>query len=230
MEREPEISALREQVRNLTAGIIRDAGKRMELARKIGEIKGKKGIEIRDEKVEQDIRNMVMQIADETGSSPEFALRLLNMLLEESEAVQARQPMRPQKQTHLGIFMKAREMEEGGKSIIHLEVGEPDFMLPAAVGQSLSDSFHQKQYHYTETAGLTALRKAVAMKEGVAEQRIIVTPGGRFAIFAAIASLVKPGSELIVIEPAWPAYRQCAEFGRARTRILSTSLGSRWSP
>ncbi|MER3407509.1 MAG: hypothetical protein C4292_01525 [Nitrososphaera sp.] len=59
---------------------------------------------------------------------------------------------------------------------------------------------------------------------------MMVTPGGRFAVFAAITSLLKPGEELISIEPAWPAYRECADFVGARTKVLRTTLESGWEP
>jgi aspartate aminotransferase len=98
------------------------------------------------------------------------------------------------------------------------------------VGQSLSDSFRQKRYHYTETRGIAKLREAIAKKEKVSDDRLIVTPGGRFAVFSAIVSLLKPGNELIVIEPSWPAYKECADFVGAKTRIHRTRFEDKWEP
>jgi aspartate aminotransferase len=74
------------------------------------------------------------------------------------------------------------------------------------------------------------LRDAIARKEYVPEDQIIVTPGGRFAVFSAITSLLKPGQELIVIEPAWPAYKECADFIGARTKTLRTTIENKWTP
>lgn len=230
MDQESEIGELREKVRVVTADIIRDVQKRMELAKQIGEIKNRKGIEVKDERVEQDIRKMVISISSQTAMKPDFALRLLNILLEESESVQTQGRPMPQKQTHLGIFMKARELEASGKQMIHLEVGEPDYPPPSAVGSSLSESFRLKRYHYTETRGIAKLREAIAKKERVTEGRVIVTPGGRFAVFSAIVSLLKPGSELIVMDPAWPAYKECADFAGAKTRVLRTRFEDGWTP
>ena len=230
MDRDRELEDLREQVRVVTADIIRDVQKRMELARQIGEIKNRKGIEVKDERVEQDIRKMVLAISSQTGMKPDFALRLLNILLEESESVQAQGRQPPQKQTHLGIFMKAKQLEASGKEMIHLEVGEPDYPPPSAVGNSLSESFRLRRYHYTETRGIAKLREAIAKKENVTEDRLIVTPGGRFAVFSAIVSLLEPGNELIVLDPAWPAYKECADFAGARTRVLKTRFEDSWTP
>ncbi|MGI0049599.1 MAG: pyridoxal phosphate-dependent aminotransferase, partial [Nitrososphaera sp.] len=160
-----------------------------------------------------------------------FALQLLNILLAESEQVQAqKQKQKGQKQTHLGIFMKAKQLEASGKKMIHMEVGEPDYSPPAAVGDSLAESFQQRQYHYTDTRGVPKLRDAIAKREGTSEDQVVVTPGGRFAVFSAITSLLKAGQEMIVIEPAWPAYRECADFIGARTKVLRTTLESKWTP
>jgi aspartate aminotransferase len=230
MDQEPEIGELREKVRAVTADIIRNAQKRMDLARQIGEIKNRKGIEVKDERVEQDIRKMVLSISSQAGMKHEFALRLLNILLEESESVQTQGRPAPQKQTHLGIFMKARALEASGKQMIHLEVGEPDYPPPSAVEKSLSESFRLKRYHYTETRGIVKLREAIARKEKVTEEKVMVTPGGRFAVFSAIVSLLKPGGELIILDPAWPAYKECADFAGAKTRVLRTRFEDGWVP
>jgi len=232
MDKNEELESLRQQVRIITSEIMRNVHKRMELARQIGEVKGRLGIDVKDEKVEQDIRAMVLKIAGEIGMGDEFALRLLNILLAESELVQAqKQPQKTvQKQTHLSIFMRAKQLEASGKKIIHMEVGEPDYPPPAAAGAALAESFKLKQYHYTDTRGIPKLRDAIAKKEGVTEDRVIVTPGGRFSVFSAIASLVKPGQEIIAIEPAWPAYKECADFIGAKTQILKTTLEQKWTP
>lgn len=232
MGKNDELESLRHQVRDITAQIMRNVHQRIELAKQIGEIKSRLGIDVKDEKVENDIRTMVLSLADEVGMGRDFALQLLNILLAESEQVQAqkRQQKSGQKQTHLGIFMKAKQLEATGKKIIHMEVGEPDYSPPTSVGDSLAESFRLRQYHYTDTRGIPKLRDTIAKKERTSEDQIVVTPGGRFAVFSAITSLLKAGQELIVIEPAWPAYRECADFIGARTKVLRTTLKSKWTP
>jgi aspartate aminotransferase len=231
MGKNDELESLRHQVRDITAQIMRNVHQRMELAKRIGDIKSRLGIDVKDEKVENEIRTMVLSLADEMGMGRDFALQLLNILLAESEQVQAQnRKQKGPKQTHLGIFMKAKQLEASGKKIIHMEVGEPDYSPPAAVGNSLAESFKQRQYHYTDTRGIPKLRDAIARKEYVAEDQVVVTPGGRFAVFGAITSLLKPGQELVVIEPAWPAYKECADFIGARTKVLRTTLESKWTP
>jgi aspartate aminotransferase len=89
-----------------------------------------------------------------------------------------------------------------------------------------------KYYHYTDTQGIAKLRDAIASKEGggISKDQVIVTPGGRFAVFSAIKSLLRAGQELIVVEPAWPAYKECADFVGAKTKILRTTLENKWVP
>lgn len=230
MENNEELESLREQVRTITGDIMASVHRRIELAKKIGEIKERLGIRVKDERVEQEVRTKVLALADEIGMDQGFALRLLNVLLQESENVQAEKRQQPQKQTHLAIFMKAKQLEGEGKKIIHMEVGEPDYSPPAVVGESLLESFELGRYHYTDTRGIPALREAIAKAAVVAEDRLIITPGGRFAVFSAIVSLLKAGQELIVIEPAWPAYKECGDFVGATTRVLKTSLDDNWTP
>jgi aspartate aminotransferase len=229
-----ELEVLRDKVRGLTIQIMRTVQQRIELARQIGEVKSRLGVDIRDEKVEHDIRMRVMSLAEEIGMSTEFALQLLNVLLAESEHVQVQKSelKAVEKQTHLSIFSRARQLEASGKKIIHMEVGEPDYSAPARVGAALADSFTMKYYHYTDTQGIVKLRDAIATKEGreISKDQVIVTPGGRFAVFSAITSLLRAGQELIVVEPAWPAYRECADFVGARTKILRTNLENKWIP
>src|ERR671914_154975 len=229
-----DLDILRDKVRGLTIQIMRAVHERIEFARKIGEIKSRLGIDIRDEKVENDIRMRVMSLAEEIGMSTEFALQLLNVLLVESEHVQAQKSEQKtvEKQTHLSIFSRARQLEASGKKIIHMEVGEPDYSAPARVGAALADSFKMKYYHYTDTQGIAKLRDAIATKEGggISKDQVVVTPGGRFAVFSAITSLLRAGQELIVIEPAWPAYKECADFVGAKTKILRTTLENKWFP
>jgi aspartate aminotransferase len=229
-----DLELLRDQVRDVTTQIMCNVQQSIELAKKIGEIKSRLGIDIRDEKVEQEVRMRVMLLANDIGMSKEFALQLLNILLAESENVQVEK--NPQKTvqtvTHLSIFAKAKQLEASGKKIIHMEVGEPDYPPPAIVGSALAESFTLQQYHYTDTHGIPELRDAIAQKEGrgISKNQVIVTPGGRFAVFSAITSLLRGGQELIVIEPAWPAYKECADFVGARTRVLSTTLENKWLP
>ena len=161
---------------------------RMQISRQIGEIKNKLNMEVNDEKVEQDVRKSILKLSKEIGMDTRFCGRLLNILLMESVRLQQNQQIGElHRQTHLGIFMKAKQLESIGKKIIHMEVGEPDYPPPRTVKTALARAYDNRQYHYTETKGIPRLRQAIAVKVGnsITEDQVMVTLGGRFAVFSA---------------------------------------------
>ena len=231
-----ELGKLRAQIRDVTLDIIAKAHKRMELSERIGTIKGNLNIDIQDESVEQEIRSSVFEFSNKLGIDPTFSGRLLNILLAESVRLQQIQQRRTEditlKNTHLSIFMKAKELESSGKKIIHMEVGEPDFPPPKSVRNALLESYKMKQYHYTDSRGLLRLRQAIANKvgNGITDDEVIITSGGRFAIFSAMLALLKQGEEVISIDPSWPAYREFVDFAGGKIKILQTTIEERWTP
>ena len=231
MVKQDNLEYLREEMQNITKNIIRLVQSRMEVAKKIGNIKHQLNIEIEDEKVENDIKKSVLELTKDIGMDVEFSGRLLNLLLLESVKLQNIQNNDNKTPTHIAVFMKAKELEKIGKKIIHLEVGEPDYPPPLKVKEELSKIYDDKKYHYTEIPGIPQLRQEISKKfSNVIPEQVLVTPGGRFAVFCAITSLLKPGDELINIEPSWPAYKECAEFIGAKTRILKTTIENKWTP
>ena len=218
-------------MRDLTNEIFLKVQKRMEIAKEIGEIKSNLSIEVTDQNAEDDIRKSVMLLCKDIGLDLRFASQLLNVLLSASVKVQEIQ-QKDGKQTHLSIFNKAKQLEATGKKIIHMEVGEPDFRAPPAIRNALIEAYDSGHYHYTETVGISKLRQGIAndVGFGVADNNILVTPGARFGVFAAIVALVRPNEEVISIEPAWPAYKECTDFVGARIRSLRTSLENAWTP
>ncbi|MFQ5940652.1 MAG: aminotransferase class I/II-fold pyridoxal phosphate-dependent enzyme [Nitrososphaerales archaeon] len=225
-----ELENLRRQIREVTAEIMKYAKKRMEIAKEIGEIKNKRSLDIVDEKTEDELRKSIVQLCTQIDLEPDVGIRLLNVLLNESERVQLK------RKTPTTVFTKAKQLEKEGKKIIHLEVGEPDFVPPAAVKDALTDAIEKGHYHYTEPRGVPELREALArslnkkFNSSVREEQVIVTVGGRFAVFLAISSVINPGDEIVVVEPDWPAYRDCAELVNAKLRVLHTTLEDKWVP
>ncbi|MCS6768467.1 MAG: aminotransferase class I/II-fold pyridoxal phosphate-dependent enzyme [Candidatus Nitrosocaldus sp.] len=132
------------------------------------------------------------------------------------------------------VFLKARMLERSGREMIHLEIGEPRLHIPSRVRDSLIDALDRGRYHYTESKGIEELRSSIALMlnsrygASVTKDEVIVTPGGRFAIYLAMLALLRPGDEVVIIEPAWPAYTDIAEFIGARVRRLSTNLEDGW--
>jgi aspartate/methionine/tyrosine aminotransferase len=113
---------------------------------------------------------------------------------------------------------RARALEAEGRSIIHLEIGEPDFDTPDNVRAAAKAAIDQGLTHYPPFAGLPALRTAIA--GDVTERRgfsvdpanVFVTVGGKGVMVYAILALVDPGDEVIVPDPGYPIYESLTRF------------------
>ena len=113
---------------------------------------------------------------------------------------------------------RARALEATGRSIIHLEIGEPDFDTPANVREAAKAAIDAGQTHYPPFAGLALLRAAIA--SDAAERRgirvdpanVFVTVGGKGVMVYAILAVVDPGDEVIVPDPGYPIYESMTRF------------------
>ena len=226
-----EIDELRKKMETITLEMIKLLEARTDIAEKIGKIKNDLGISVTDESREVELREKIIAECKTLKLDEKIGTRFLNFLLNESVKVQSKDS-----QTHLTIFLKAKEMESNGKKIIHLEVGEPDFNPPESVKKSLSQIYEKGFGKYGPAKGLPEFRQTVAKfcNENfdceVNSENILVVPGARFGVFLSISTLLNAGDEVIIIEPAWPAYRECAINSGVKVRTISTSLESKSEP
>ena len=228
-ENELKLEKLRDDMRIVTADIIKLVQKRMSIASEIGNIKDNLMMKIEDISVEQDIARYVRELGTQFGLNNEFIGKLLNLLLLESINIQkAKTSKKEAKLDHMAMFLKAKQLESEGKKIIHLEVGEPDYLPPVNVKNELLKTFEKKRIHYTQTNGVPTLRKLIAQERSVKEENVIITPGARFAVFSAMVSNLSIGDELIISEPAWPAYRDCANFIGVKVKAIRTNVEQKW--
>jgi aspartate aminotransferase len=228
-ENELKLEKLRDDMRIVTADIIRLVQKRMSIASEIGNIKDNLMMKIEDISVEQDIARYVHELGTQFGLNNEFIGKLLNLLLLESINIQkAKTSKKEAKLDHMAMFLKAKQLESEGKKIIHLEVGEPDYLPPVNVKNELLKTFEKKRIHYTQTNGVPMLRNLIAQERSVKEENVIITPGARFAVFSAMVSNLSIGDELIISEPAWPAYRDCANFIGVKVKAIRTNVEQKW--
>jgi len=113
----------------------------------------------------------------------------------------------------MALLARARELEAQGRSIIHLEIGEPDFATPEPVIRAGMRALERGETHYTATPGLPRLREAISgwyrSRYGVEvpASRILVTTGSSAALMLACAALVGPGDEVLLADPGYPANR-----------------------
>ncbi|MHB8572188.1 MAG: pyridoxal phosphate-dependent aminotransferase [Candidatus Dormibacteria bacterium] len=116
------------------------------------------------------------------------------------------------------VLARARALEATGRSIIHLEVGEPDFATPDNIVEAAVGAIRAGETHYTPAAGLLRPREAVAefvaRNTGVATSadEVVLTPGSKNVFQFAVLALVEPGDEVIVPDPGYPIYRSLVEF------------------
>ena len=226
-----DIEEHRKKIEEVTLEMIKLLKTRTDIAKQIGDTKASLGMTVTDEEREDALRTQVTKLCKEIDLDQSTALKFLNLLLNESVKVQS-----DGKQTHLSVFLKAKALEEEGKKIIHLEVGEPDFKPPKEVKTALAEVYDKGYGKYGSPKGITELRKFLAETEdddtGVrcTEENIMICPGARFAVYLAINTLLNPGDEIIVIEPAWPAYKDCALNAGIKVRTIKTTLETKWEP
>ncbi len=226
-----DINDLRNKMDEVTLKMIELLKTRTDIAREIGEVKKNIGKGVTDEAREDSLRGKVISLCTNIGLDETMATKFLNFLLNESVKVQS-----TNKQTHLSIFLKAKSLEGQGKKIIHMEVGEPDFLPPKIVKEALEKVFDKGFLKYGQAKGMPVFREALAkhvskkFNVNIQQDNIIISPGARFSIFTAITTLLNPGDEMIVIEPAWPAYKDCALNSGIKVRTISTTFEDRWEP
>jgi aspartate aminotransferase len=133
---------------------------------------------------------------------------------------------------------RARALEATGRSVIHLEIGEPDFDTPANIRDAAKRALDRGATHYTPTPGIPELRAAIATdataRKGfaVTPDRVIVTPGGKPVMFFAVLALVDEGDEVIYPDPGFPIYESMARYvgGRAIPCPIRQENGFRLDP
>ena len=226
-----DISDLRNKMDEVTLEMIKLLKTRIDIAKEIGEVKKNMGKGVTDELREDNLRGKVISLSKNIELDESIATKYLNFLLNESVKVQS-----SNKQTHLSIFFKAKALEQQGKKIIHMEVGELDFLPPPIVKKALEEVFDKGFLKYGQVRGMTIFRDALVkyisekFNTNVSQDNIIVSPGARFSIFTAISTLLNPGDEIIVIEPAWPAYKECALNSGIKVRTINTTIEDKWEP
>jgi len=113
---------------------------------------------------------------------------------------------------------RARALEATGRSVIHLEIGEPDFDTPANVREAAKAALDAGATHYPPFAGIPDLRAAIAedsaARKGfpIVPSQVFVTVGGKGVMVYAILALVDPGHEVIVPDPGYPIYESLTRF------------------
>jgi aspartate aminotransferase len=129
----------------------------------------------------------------------------------------------------LAVDAKAKALKAAGRPVIGFGAGEPDFPTPDYIVAAAAEATRNPAYHhYTPVAGLPALRDAVAAKTlrdsgyQVQSAQVLITNGGKQAVYNAFATLLDPGDEVLVIAPYWTTYPEAIQLAGGRPIYVVT--------
>jgi aspartate aminotransferase len=125
-------------------------------------------------------------------------------------------------ETAFEVLARARALEAAGRTIVHLEIGEPDFDTPDHIKEAAIRALRDGYTHYTPAAGIGEAREAIADHVGrsrgirVTPEQVVITPGAKPVMFFLMLALLNPGDEVIYPDPGFPIYESVAHFVGAR--------------
>ena len=135
----------------------------------------------------------------------------------------------------LAIDAKAKALKAAGQDVVVFGAGEPNFDTPAHIVEAAAEACRDPKMHkYTPTAGLPELREAIAAKTArdsgydVAASQVLVTNGGKQAIYQTFATLLDPGDEVLLPAPYWTTYTEAIALAGAVPVVLPTTAESRF--
>ncbi len=116
------------------------------------------------------------------------------------------------------VLARATELSRQGRDIINLGIGQPDFATPPNIVEAAVKALRDGHHGYTPATGILPLREALAadlhrrFAVEVSPDAIVVVPGGKVTMFAAILMFGEPGAEILYPDPGFPIYRSMIEF------------------
>ena len=128
----------------------------------------------------------------------------------------------------------ARAMEAQGKQIVHMEIGEPDFVTPEPVIRAAESALRQGLTHYTPAVGLTQLRERIAayyqarFNANVSPEQIIITPGASGALLLALGVLINSGDKVAMSDPGYPCNRHFVRMFDGKPVGVPVDAGTRY--
>src|SRR6056297_1485182 len=129
----------------------------------------------------------------------------------------------------LAISNKAAELEADGVDVVDLSVGEPDFDTPQNIKDAATEAMEAGHTGYTPSSGIPELKEAIADKladDGLDQygpENIMVTPGGKQALFELFQTLTQEGDEVVLLDPAWVSYEAMAKIAGADLKRVDTA-------
>ena len=131
----------------------------------------------------------------------------------------------------MAVSARAADLKAAGQDVISFGAGEPDFATPDHIVEAaIAAARNPANHHYTAAAGLTELRQAVADNahrySGIDTdpRRVIITNGGKQAVYMAMAALLDPGDEALLPSPYWVTYPETVSLAGATPVVVPTTI------
>jgi aspartate/methionine/tyrosine aminotransferase len=118
------------------------------------------------------------------------------------------------------VLARAKAIEAGGRRVVHMEIGEPDFDTPAHIKRAGITAIEENYSHYSPSAGIPELRETIAeyasnyrgLTPAYGPHNVVVGAGAKPVIWNLLSALLDPGDELVYADPAYPAYASAASY------------------
>ncbi len=128
----------------------------------------------------------------------------------------------------LAISNKASQLEADGVDVVDLSVGEPDFDTPQNIKDAATEAMEAGNTGYTPTSGIPQLKEAIAAKladDGIPceTENVMVTPGGKQALFEVFQTLIQEGDEVVLLDPAWVSYEAMVKIAGGDLKRVDTA-------
>jgi len=232
-----DLETLRKELRSIDWELVSILARRSKLVTDIGLLKQKLEMSVIDTLAEKSAIENFVSSAITAGLDQSYARRVAELVIE--GAVDLQKQSRPPTATsdsQLKQFSESILMaEKEGRKLIRLDIGEPRFKTPrAAIREAMRWLTEHPTVLYGSSHGLTELTDAIAERLNsqygtqLRRSNVLVVPGGRFGLFAAIRTGVASLERVVVCQPAWPAYDSFAGQVGARIRSIPTSFEEGW--
>lgn len=127
------------------------------------------------------------------------------------------------------VFAAAAQLKAQGEDVVDLSAGEPDFPTPGHVKQAALEAIRDDFTRYTPTDGIPELKEAVVRRHArdfqsdYSTREVLVTVGGKHAIFNLTSALLQPGDEVVIPVPFWVTFKEAVHYAGAACRFVPTS-------
>jgi aspartate aminotransferase len=134
------------------------------------------------------------------------------------------------------VLGRARALQEAGRDIVHLEVGEPDFDTPAHIKAAGKLAIDENFTHYAPNPGIMEFRRVIAdyatrfrgLKTPYDANNVVVAPGAKQIIWNVLSAVLDPGDEMLYADPAYPTYAVCASYLGAKPVPVRLLESKQW--